>query len=418
LVDRTKKTDIELGIKANLDQFVVQLILVFFVGIIIGLERITIPKVAEQEFGISSFTVIMTFVISFGVVKGILNLFGGVLAEKYGRKPILIVGWLIAIPIPLMIIIATDWWLILLANLLLGVNQGLAWSMTVTSKIDISGSEYRGFAIGLNEWAGYGGVAFATLIAGFLVAQFDSLRTAPFLFGLLIIVIANLIAFFFAKETIHYTQTESKSNGKIQIDPEVSLLDVFVKTSFTNKTLFATSQAGLIEKFVDVILWVGFPLYFSRLNIPIEQIGVIVAVYGFSWGFLQLITGIMSDRFGRKPLIFLGMIISGLGVSAIILVDGLFWWIIVSSFIGAGMAMLYPTLLAVVGDVADPKWRATSLGVYRMWRDGGYAIGAFLIGIVMDLIDIEFGFFFTTVCMLVSAAFVLIFMDETKPIKN
>jgi MFS family permease len=406
-----KKPDIELGIKTNLDQFVVQLVLVFFVGIIIGLERITIPKIAEQEFGISSFTVIMTFVISFGVVKGILNLFGGVLSEKYGRKPILVVGWLIAIPIPIMIIIATDWWLILFANILLGVNQGLAWSMTVTSKIDISGSEWRGFAVGLNEWAGYGGVAVATLIAGLLIAQFNSLRLAPFLFGLVVVIIANLIAIFLSKETIHYARIESK-------DPEVSLKEVFIRTSFTNKTLFATSQAGLIEKFVDVILWVGFPLYFSRLNLPIEQIGLIVAVYGFSWGFLQLITGVLSDRIGRKPLIFMGMIISGLGISAIIMVEGLVWWIIISSFIGGGMAMLYPTLLAVVGDVADPKWRATSLGVYRMWRDGGYAIGALLIGFVMDLITIEFGFYFTTICMLMSAFIVLIFLNESKPIKG
>jgi MFS family permease len=413
---RSSKSEVKLGIRANLDQFVVQLVLVFFVGIIIGLERITIPKVAEQEFGISSFTVIMTFVISFGLVKGILNLFGGVLSERYGRKPILVFGWIIAIPIPLMIIIATDWWLILLANLLLGVNQGLAWSMTVTSKIDISGSEWRGFAVGLNEWAGYGGVAVATLIAGYLVAQFDSLRTAPFLFGLLIVVLANLIAIMFAKETIHYAQTESKDHRKYPADPEVSLSEVFVQTSFINKTLFATSQAGLIEKFVDVILWVGFPLYFSRLDLPIEQIGLIVAVYGFSWGFLQLITGVLSDRIGRKPLIFMGMVISGLGISVIILVEGLVWWIIISSLIGAGMAMLYPTLLAVVGDVADPKWRATSLGVYRMWRDGGYAIGAFLIGFVMDLFSIEFGFYFTTGCMLVSAVLVLIYMKESKPI--
>ncbi|MHA1940097.1 MAG: MFS transporter [Candidatus Hodarchaeales archaeon] len=404
-----------LGIRANLDQFIVQLLLVFFVGIIIGLERITIPKVAEQEFGISSFTVIMTFVISFGVVKSLLNLYGGYISEKYGRKPVLIVGWLIAIPIPILIIIAKDWWIIVFANLLLGVNQGLAWSMTVTSKIDISGKEWRGFAVGLNEWAGYGGVALATLIAGFLITQFNSLRTVPFMFGLVIVVLANIVAIFFSKETIHFAKKESrKINGREKID----FVDIFKKTSITNKTLFATSQAGLIEKFVDVVVWVGFPVYFSTINLPIDQLGIIVAVYGFSWGFLQLLTGVLSDQIGRKPLIFGGMVLSGIGVSAVIIVEGLFMWIVVSTIIGMGMAMLYPTLLAVVGDVAEPAWRATSLGVYRMWRDAGYAIGAFLIGIVMDMINIEFGFFFTTGMMLISAFIVLIFMDESIPTRK
>ncbi|MHA2173836.1 MAG: MFS transporter [Candidatus Hodarchaeales archaeon] len=404
-----------LGIRANLDQFIVQLLLVFFVGIIIGLERITIPKVAEQEFGISSFTVIMTFVISFGVVKSLLNLYGGYISEKYGRKPVLIVGWLIAIPIPILIIIAKDWWIIVFANLLLGVNQGLAWSMTVTSKIDISGKEWRGFAVGLNEWAGYGGVALATLIAGFLITQFNSLRTVPFMFGLVIVVLANIVAIFFSKETIHFAKKESrKINGREKID----FVDIFKKTSITNKTLFATSQAGLIEKFVDVVVWVGFPVYFSTINLPIDQLGIIVAVYGFSWGFLQLLTGVLSDQIGRKPLIFGGMVLSGIGVSAVIIVEGLFMWIVVSTIIGMGMAMLYPTLLAVVGDVAEPAWRATSLGVYRMWRDAGYAIGAFLIGIVMDMINIEFGFFFTTGMMLISAFIVLIFMDESMPTRK
>jgi MFS family permease len=398
-----------------LGQFLIQLVLVFFVGIIIGLERITIPKIAEQEFGISSFAVIMTFVISFGFVKGLINLVAGVLSENYGRKPILVLGWLIALPIPLLIIFATDWWFILLANILLGVNQGLAWSMTVTSKIDISGSERRGFAVGLNEWAGYGGVAVATLTSGFLIVQFDSLREIPFLFGLLIIILANIITILFASETIEFAQKESEEMGGRKWEEKTPFSEVFLKTSLTNKTLFATSQAGLVEKFVDVVVWVGFPLYFSTFNLPIEQIGLIVAVYGFSWGFLQLITGDLSDRFGRKPLIFLGMILSGLGISTITIFDGLSWWIIISSLIGAGMAMLYPTLLAVVGDVADPTWRATSLGVYRMWRDGGYAIGALLIGFAMDLINIEFGFFFTTGFMILSAALVLIFMEESKP---
>jgi MFS family permease len=413
----------ELGIRANLYQFLTQLLLVFFVGIIIGLERNIIPLIASEEFGIGSVTVIMSFVISFGVVKGLLNLYGGHLSEKYGRKNILIIGWLFALPIPILIIFAWEWWIIVFANILLGINQGLAWSMTVTSKIDIVGKKWRGLAIGMNEWAGYTGVALATLIGGYLasVRLFptilpDSIRVAPFMFGMVIILLANLVSIVFAKETINYALNESKVNNSTNaiVFSKVPFSTVFKETTFSNKTLFATSQAGLIEKFVDVTVWVAFPLYFATLNMPIEEMALIVAVYGFSWGFLQLVTGPLSDIIGRKPLVVSGLVLSGLGISIIVLVDGILMWLATSLVIGAGMAMLYPTLLAVVSDVADPSWRATSLGVYRMWRDGGFAIGALIIGVTIDLINIKSGFFITTFFMLISAVIVLLFMKETK----
>ena len=363
--------EITLGIRANLDQFIVQLILVFFVGILVGLERNIIPKSAEEEFGVSNLILIMTFVISFGVVKGLLNLYGGHLSEKYGRRKILIIGWLIAIPIPPMIIFATNWIIIVIANILLGVNQGLAWSMTVTSKIDIAGKEHRGLAIGMNEWAGYTGVALAALIGGYLASssQYDSIRTGPFIFGMVIVLLANLVAILFAKETIHYAKHESSEVKDTQA--KLPFWEIFWITSVKNRTLFAASQAGLIEKFVDVVVWVGFPLYFITLGIPIEEMGLIVSSYGFSWGFLQLVTGSLSDKIGRKPLIVMGMLLSGVGTIGIVLVSDLVNWIIIAVIIGAGMAMLYPNLLAVVSDVAEPVWRATSLGVYRMWRDWG-----------------------------------------------
>ena len=409
---------VKLGIRNNLSQFIVQLILVFFVGIIVGLERNIIPKSAEEEFGISNFALIMTFVISFGVVKAVLNLYGGRLSERYGRKRILIIGWLIAIPIPIMIILATSWYVIILANLLLGANQGLAWSMTVTSKIDLAGKKWRGFAIGVNEWAGYTGVAVAALVGGYLAenSRFDSIRTGPFLFGLVIILLANLVTILFAKETIHYARKE-KADAKATLgDDQIDLTfnEIFWLATFKDRTLFASSQAGLIEKFVDVIVWVGFPLYFTTFGTSLEEMGVIVASYGFSWGFLQLLTGPISDRIGRKPMIFTGMVISGIGTFAIVLFDTLFAWIVISIIIGIGMAFLYPTLLAVVSDMSDPVWRATSLGVYRMGRDAGYAIGALMIGVTMQVLGIKWGFYLTGVLMIISAILVWIFMDETE----
>ena len=416
------------GIRANLSQLAVQTLLVFFVGITIGLERNVIPVLAEEEFAIASTAVILSFVVSFGLVKGILNLVGGFLSESWGRKPVLIVGWLAALPIPLIIIWAPNWWWIVGANVLMGINQGLAWSMTVTAKFDMVEAKWRGMATGVNEFAGYSGVAIGALVTGFLAAEYG-LRPVPFYFGLAVILTALGIASVLAKETRHLAQAEAheldltQAGNTSPIGTAVSVesfsfLDVFKFTTWQDKAMLATSQAGLIHKFTDALVWVSFPLYFKSQGLEVDQIGLIIGVYGLTWGVLQLATGTMTDRIGRKWPIVSGMFLCGGGVWATIALSGMASWLGIAAVIGLGMALLYPSLLAAVADVSHPRWRATSLGVYRMWRDLGYAVGAIMIGVISDLIGFNYGFYFTAVAMFVSGSFVALWMYETAPARR
>ncbi|PKB84332.1 MAG: MFS transporter [SAR202 cluster bacterium Io17-Chloro-G9] len=401
------------GIRANLGQFTVQTLLVFFVGMTIGLERTVVPLLAEEEFAIASSSVILSFVVSFGFVKALLNLFGGRLSESWGRKPVLIAGWLAAVPIPLMIIFAPNWWWIVAANVLMGVNQGLAWSMTVTSKMDLVGEKSRGLATGINEFAGYSGVAVSVLATGYLAASYG-LRPVPFYFGLVVILAALGVALVFAKETVHHARHEWSRAGS-QPTQAPSFLAVFKLTTWQDRALFSCSQAGLLHKFADALVWVSFPLYFRSKGLDVSQIGLIVGVYGLTWGILQLVTGPLSDRIGRKWPIVAGLYICGAGVWITLWVTGLGPWLLAAALIGAGMALLYPSMLAAVGDVAHPAWRGTSLGVYRMWRDSGYAFGALLIGLVSDTLGFNFGFHLTAVTMFISGTVVALVMCETAP---
>ncbi|MFQ6019673.1 MAG: MFS transporter [Dehalococcoidia bacterium] len=420
--DWTGHREVRLGIGANLGQFLVQTLLVFFVGMTIGLERTVVPVLAKDEFAIASSSVILSFVFSFGVVKALLNLYGGRLSESWGRRPILILGWLVALPIPLLIIWAPNWWWIVFANLLLGVNQGLAWSMTVTSKMDIVGGRQRGLAIGINESAGYGGVATAAVVTGYLAGAYG-LRPVPFVFGMAVIVAALAISLALARETRGHALAEAANPGSPGSGPQPPepagpvprFWDIFRWTSWRDRAMFAVSQAGLIEKFTDTLVWVSFPLFFKARGLSVGEIGLVVGVYGFTWGVLQLATGPLSDKVGRKGPIVLGMWLAGAGVWLTVLVEGMALWMATSALIGLGMALLYPTLLAAVGDASDPQWRGTSLGVYRMWRDSGMAFGALGIGVMSDLFSLSAGFYFTAAAMFASGGIVALRMYETGP---
>ncbi len=425
---REETSDYVHGIRANIGQFSQQLLQVFFVGLTIGLQRNVIPALAEQEFGIppGSFTLLMAFVISFGFVKGAMNFVAGRLSETVGRRKVLLWGWVAAMPIPFMILYAPSWNWIVAANVLLGVNQGFAWSMTITSKVDITRPEERGLATGFNEFAGYSGVALAGIVTGYLAASFDP-RWSLFSFGLVVALIAFITALIYSRETLPWARAEAASHrsgtyeGPTPRFPEgvsehPSIREVFALVSFRHRTFSALSQAGCVEKFVDALVWVFFPVYFVAQGLDVIAIGWIVGVYGLVWGASQLWTGPLSDAIGRKWLIVIGMWVCAAGVTATVLLEGVVYWVITAAVTGVGMALLYPTLIAAVGDISHPNWRGSSLGVYRFWRDIGYGIGALLIGLIADRTgSIQAGFYFTAAAMCLSGLWVLIAAEETHP---
>jgi len=414
------------GIRQNLGQFAQQLVQVFFVGLTIGMQRTVVPVLAESEFGVpaDSAVLLMAFVISFGFVKGAMNFVSGRLSESVGRRRVLIWGWLVALPIPFIILYAPSWNWIVAANILLGINQGFTWSMTVTSKLDIVRPEQRGRATGFNEFSGYSGVALAGLITGYLAVDFDP-RQSLFAFGLAVIVLALLSAIFFSRETIHWARAESAAHkagtnvGPLpKFPPNVSehpsTAEIFKLVSFQHRTFAALSQAGCVEKFVDALVWVFFPVFLFSKGLTLVQIGWVVGIYGFVWGGSQLWTGPLSDAFGRKWPIVIGMWTCAAGIVATLNVDGMVAWSFTAAMIGVGMALLYPTLIAAVGDISHPNWRGSSLGVYRFWRDLGYGIGALLLGLIADKFGgFEAGFWFTAVAMALSGAWVAFAMEET-----
>lgn len=419
------------GIRANLGQFSQQLLQVYFVGLTIGMQRSVMPVLAETEFGVpaGSFTLLMAFVISFGFVKGSMNFVAGRLSEKVGRRKVLLWGWLMALPIPFIILFAPSWDWIVAANVLLGINQGFAWSMTVTAKADITRAEQRGLANGFNEFAGYGGVAIAGLVTGYLAASFDP-RWSLFYFGIVVIALALVSAFLFSKDTLPWARAEAaahasgKHKGPKPRFPEhvpnkPSSWEIFALVTWRHRTLSALSQAGCVEKFVDALVWAFFPVYLFGKGLSLPEIGWVVGVYGMVWGASQLWTGPLSDRYGRKIPIVLGMWIAGTGIALTMLVDGIVAWSVVAAITGVGMALLYPTLIAAVGDISHPNWRGSSLGGYRFWRDAGYGIGGLSIGIIADATGgVAAGFWFVAAAMGLSGLWVLIAADETHPRLN
>lgn len=388
------------------------------VGGMVGLERTVVPLVGTEEFRIGSDVVIFSFIIAFGVVKAFTNLISGVLADRYSRKKVLIWGWLAGLPVPFMLAWGPGWNWILLANVLLGVSQGLAWSMTVNMKIDLVGPQKRGFAMGLNEAAGYGAVGLTALLTGYLAAHYG-LRPQPFYIGIAYTLAGLLLSIFVIRDTRQHAQLEAElmttttPGEKIQ---KPGLFQVFKETSFRNKNLFAASQAGLINNLNDGMSWGVFPLLFISMGVGLEGVGWIKAIYPVIWGAGQLITGPLADRIGRKPLIVWGMFVQVAGhiVIGMNVLDPLTSGITGSVLLGLGTAMVYPALLAAVSDAAHPSWRASALGVYRFWRDMGYAIGALMAGIVGSFFGLMWAVHLAGIITFISGMVVWIRMKDIR----
>ncbi|MDP3586270.1 MAG: MFS transporter [Thiobacillus sp.] len=419
------------GIRHNLAQFSHQLVQVFFVGLTIGMFRTVVPALAESEFGVAkgSFMMLMAFVTAFGFVKGSLNFVAGRMSERMGRKKVLFIGWLAAVPIPFMILYAPSWGWIVAATVLLGVNQGLAWSMTQTSKLDLTTADQRGLTIGLNEFSGYFGVAVAGIITGYLATAYGP-REGLLIFGVIVIGAAGLLTLLWVKDTLPWAHAEGRKHAAGQmtgptpryptnIADTPSTWEVFTLMSWRDARMASVSQAGLVEKFVDALVWVFFPVYLYQQGLSLAGIGWVVGVYGFVWGISQFLTGHLSDRIGRKKPIVAGMWVCGAGVGLVLLGEGELWWSFAAAVMGFGMALLYPTLSAAVSDIAHPNWRGSAIGIYRFWRDLGYGIGALLLGAVAALAGgIEAGFWFTAAAMFVSGLIVLLACEETHPRLN
>ena len=418
------------GIRYNLDQFVHQLLQVLLVGLTIGMMRTVVPALAESEFGVprNSFVLLTAFVVAFGFVKGVLNFVAGRLSERIGRKHVLVLGWVMALPIPALVLWAPNWNWIVAATVLLGINQGLTWSMTQTAKLDMTRADQRGLVIGLNEFAGYVGVAGAGIITGYLASALGA-RYGLALFGIVVIVLALMLTIVWVKDTRPWARAEAirHAAGKMALSPRYphnistrpSTWEVFTLMSWRDKRLIAVCQAGLVEKFVDALVWVFYPVFLYRHGVSISHIGWIVGVYGFVWGGTQLFTGKLSDQFGRHRLNVWGMWLCGAGVGLMLAYENGFWWSLCAGLSGFGMALLYPNLSAAVADISHPNWRGSAIGIYRFWRDLGYGIGGLGMGIVASTLGtLESGFWFVAVAMIVSGFVLWRWGEETHPRLN
>ena len=418
------------GIRHNREQFAHQLLQVLLVGLTIGMMRTVVPALAESEFGVprDSFMLLGAFVVAFGFVKGVMNFVAGRLSDRIGRKRVLLLGWFVALPIPPMLLWGPSWNWIVGATVLLGVNQGLTWSMTQTAKLDITRPEQRGLTLGLNEFSGYVGVAVAGIITGYLASEFGA-RNGVAAFGLTVIVLAIVLTVVWVKDTRPWASAEAARHlanppkhlprYPNNISNAPSTWEVFTLMSWRDKRLMALSQAGLVEKFVDALVWVFFPVFLYRHGVSISGIGWVVGAYGFVWGGAQLFTGKLSDHVGRHRLNVWGMWLSGAGVGLMLMFDNVSWWALCAGLSGFGMALLYPNLSAAVADIAHPNWRGSAIGIYRFWRDIGYALGALGMGLVASATgSIESGFWFVAIAMLLSSGVLWFWGEETHPKLN
>lgn len=376
---------VRLGLRANWEQFALLVAVNAFVGATVGIERVLLPLLAERDFGLASRAAILSFIVSFGLVKAIANLFAGRISEHWGRKKVLVAGWLFALPVPAIILLAPSWGWVVLANVLLGINQGLCWSTTVIMKIDLVGPERRGLAMGLNEASGYLAVSAAAFVSGYLAGALG-LRETLFWMGEIIAASGLIISAVFVRESLHHVRFEARQTTG---GHQRSFAEILLLTSWKDRALFAVSQAGMVNNLNDGMAWGLLPLYFASQGLSLERISFLAALYPAVWGSMQLVTGGLSDRTGRKWMIALGMLVQAAGIALFVAGKGFAPWAVAAVLLGLGTAMVYPTLLAAVGDVAHPSWRASAVGVYRLWRDGGYAIGALLAGGLADALGVR-----------------------------
>lgn len=402
---------IRLGVRENLAQFSLLVLVNAFVGAMVGMERSILPAIAEAEFQLAARTAILSFIVVFGVTKALTNYFAGRWSDRFGRKAVLVAGWLVAAPVPLALMWAPSWSWILGANVLLGVSQGLTWSTTVIMKIDLAGPKNRGLAMGLNEFAGYFAVALAALATGYIAAKVG-LRPEPFYLGVAFVVLGALLSVAVVRETRDYATHESALVGSTGAD-SLAPREVITRTSFTDPDLSSVSQAGMVNNLNDGMAWGLFPLLFAAAHMSLAQIGTLAAIYPAVWGLAQLLTGAWSDRVGRKVLIVAGMWTQSAGIVAIALGSSFVIFASGAVLLGLGTAMVYPTLLAAIGDVAHPSWRASSVGVYRLWRDMGYAVGALVAGVVADAFGLSAATLTIAAVTFASGSLVALRMRET-----
>ena len=377
-----KKDTIELGLKENWKQFTLLVLVNAFVGGMVGLERSILPEIAEKEFGIAATSAILSFIVVFGIVKALSNYYAGALANKFGRKNLLVLGWVFAIPIPFILMYAENWNWIIAANVLLGINQGLAWSSTVVMKIDLVGERQRGFAMGLNEFAGYLAVGVVAYLTGWIAGEYG-LRPYPFYLGIGLMVLGLLASIFLIKDTRGHSLKEGDKSDIPR------LKNLFWDTTWKDKNLGSVTQAGLINNLNDGMAWGLFPILLATRGFTLEQIGIVVAVYPAVWGIGQLITGRMADKFCKKDMLFVGMFLQAVILIALIWAGSMWHFLSLMALLGWGTAMVYPTFLATIAENTHPTDRAKSIGIFRLWRDLGYAVGAILTGVISDLISIE-----------------------------
>jgi MFS family permease len=405
-----------LGIRANLAQFLLLVGVNALVGGMVGQERTVVPLLATRVFHLDAFSAALSFIVVFGVVKAATNLFAGTLSDRLGRKPVLVAGWLVGLPVPLIVIWAPSWSWVVLANVLLGVNQGLTWSTTVIMKIDLAGPRRRGLAMGLNEAAGYGAVAITALATG-VVAERVGLRPEPFFLGLAYAAAGLGLSAFAVRETRDHAELEAATHTSTirELGEGLSARRVFVLTSFREPALSAASQAGLVNNLNDGMAWGLLPLLYAQGGLSVAAIGALAAIYPAVWGLGQLATGALSDRLGRKWMIAAGMWVQAGGIALIAGGTGFGVWATGSVLLGIGTAMVYPTLLAAIGDVAHPAWRASAVGMYRLWRDAGYAVGAVLAGVLADAVGAGAAVWAIAILTAASGAVVALRMYETHP---